>query len=99
MEKSFALVCSFVAYLLLGKISSPEYSQQLDQDKEQKGEITEKKYLSFVVIIVYPFQDLKLYYYEVHESKYWMSVAIALTLGIYRRPVALIQEMIVQAEH
>ena len=98
MGKSFALVCSFVAYLLLSKVSSAEHSQQLDQDKQQKGEITEKKYSSFVVIIVCPFQDLKLYY-EVHKSKNRMSAAIALTLGIYRRPVAMIQGMILQAEH
>ena len=57
MGKSFALVCSFVAYLLLSKISIAEHSQRLDQDKEQKGEITEKKNLSFVAIIVCLFQD------------------------------------------
>ena len=62
MGKSFALVCSFAAYLLLSKISSAEHSQQMDQDKQQKGEITEKKYLSIVAIIVCLFQDLKLYY-------------------------------------
>ena len=92
------MFCSFVAYLLLSKVSSAEHSQQLEQDKQHKGEITEKKYSSFVVIIVCPFQDLKLYY-EVQASKYWMSAAIALTLGIYRRPVVMIQGMIVQAEH
>ena len=43
MEKSFALVCSFVAYLLFSKITSAEHSQQLDQDKQQKGEITKRK--------------------------------------------------------
>ena len=80
--KSFALVCSFVAYLLLSKISIAEHSQRLDQDKEQKGEITEKKNLSFVAIIVCLFQDWKLYY-GVQKSKYWMSAAIALTLWIF----------------
>ena len=98
MGKSFALVCSFVAYLQFSKITSAEHSQQLDQDEEQKGKITERKQLPFVAIIVCPFQNLKLYY-EVQESKCWMSTAIALTLGIYRRLVAMIQGMILQAEH